>query len=74
MRSSTKSESRWIATIDTDTDNDLPTYDPLSQVAKRERARLRFAENAIHVIPVVVVLCGVILWFFSHPALPRMAS
>ncbi|KAH0974111.1 hypothetical protein GBA52_016010 [Prunus armeniaca] len=45
----------------------LPTYDPLSHVAKRERRRIRSAENAIHIIPLLLVLCAIILWFFSNP-------
>ncbi|OAY56772.1 hypothetical protein MANES_02G043601v8 [Manihot esculenta] len=52
------------------TDNDqqqLPTYDPLSHVAKKEKSRLRSAENAIHLIPLVLVLCAIILWIFSSP-------
>ncbi|KAJ6942870.1 hypothetical protein NC652_008616 [Populus alba x Populus x berolinensis] len=54
----------------TNTDKDhheLPTYDPASHVAKKERSRLRSAENAIHVIPLVLALCAIILWFFSTP-------
>ncbi|XP_050227202.1 uncharacterized protein LOC126676912 [Mercurialis annua] len=47
--------------------HELPTYDPLSHVAKKERSRLRSAENAIHLIPLVLVLCAIILWFFSNP-------
>ncbi|KAB2622832.1 hypothetical protein D8674_025014 [Pyrus ussuriensis x Pyrus communis] len=46
----------------------LPTYDPRSHVAKRERRRVRSAENAIHLIPVLLVLCAIILWFFSNRA------
>ncbi|KAL6349468.1 hypothetical protein AAG906_034125 [Vitis piasezkii] len=46
----------------------LPTYDPLSHVAKKERTRIRSAENAIHAIPVVLLLCAMTLWFFSNPA------
>ncbi|CAK7356295.1 unnamed protein product [Dovyalis caffra] len=45
---------------------ELPTYDPLSHVGKKERSRLRSAENAIHVIPLVLVLCAIVLWFFSN--------
>ncbi|XWS49154.1 hypothetical protein CRYUN_Cryun13aG0139300 [Craigia yunnanensis] len=45
----------------------LPTYNPLSHAAKKERSRLRSAENAIHIIPLVLVLCAIILWFFSSP-------
>ncbi|KAF8380594.1 hypothetical protein HHK36_028082 [Tetracentron sinense] len=48
--------------------DDSPTYNPLSDVAKRERSRLRSAENAVHLIPFVLLLCAIILWFFSHPA------
>ncbi|KAF2315100.1 hypothetical protein GH714_038159 [Hevea brasiliensis] len=47
----------------------LPTYDPLSHVAKKERSRLRSAENAIHLIPLVLVLCAIILWIFSSPVI-----
>ncbi|OMO85292.1 hypothetical protein COLO4_21678 [Corchorus olitorius] len=47
----------------------LPTYNPLSHAAKKERSRLRSAENAIHIIPLVLVLCAIILWFFSSPGL-----
>ncbi|XP_022737971.1 uncharacterized protein LOC111290773 [Durio zibethinus] len=46
---------------------ELPTYNPLSHPAKKERSRLRSAENAIHIIPLVLVLCAIILWFFSSP-------
>ncbi|KAL5975265.1 hypothetical protein ACLOJK_031944 [Asimina triloba] len=45
----------------------LPTYSPLSDVGKKETSRLKTAENAVHVIPLVLVVCGIILWFFSHP-------
>ncbi|GLT76355.1 hypothetical protein SLA2020_480230 [Shorea laevis] len=45
----------------------LPTLNPLSNAAKKERSRLRSAENAIHIIPLVLVLCAIILWFFSKP-------
>ncbi|KAA8526018.1 hypothetical protein F0562_007882 [Nyssa sinensis] len=47
--------------------NQLPTYNPQSHVAKKERIRLRSAETAVHVIPLLLVLCAIILWFFSNP-------
>ncbi|KAJ4954569.1 hypothetical protein NE237_011352 [Protea cynaroides] len=47
--------------------SDLPTYNPLSEAAKKEKSRIRFAENAVHVIPLVLVLCAFIVWFFSNP-------
>lgn len=49
-----------------DTDHQLPTYDPLSDVAKKELSRLRFAENAVHAIPLVLAFCAIVLWFFSN--------
>ncbi|PIA30928.1 hypothetical protein AQUCO_05300033v1 [Aquilegia coerulea] len=61
--SSSSSSSRIL-------DNDeLPLYDPLSDFAKKERLRMKFAENAVHVIPLVLVLCAAILWFCSNPDL-----
>ncbi|XP_010531672.1 PREDICTED: uncharacterized protein LOC104807923 [Tarenaya hassleriana] len=45
----------------------LPRYDPNSHPGKREKSRLRSSENVIHIIPLVLVLCAVILWLFSHP-------
>ncbi|KAI5670307.1 hypothetical protein M9H77_10671 [Catharanthus roseus] len=47
--------------------NELPVYEPLSETAKKERSRLKFAENAVHLIPVVLLLCAFILWFFCNP-------
>ncbi|CAN1805471.1 hypothetical protein LINPERHAP1_LOCUS24286 [Linum perenne] len=45
----------------------LPTYDPASNAAKKEKSRLRSAENAVHFIPLLLLGCAVILWFFSDP-------
>ncbi|XP_022772498.1 uncharacterized protein LOC111315189 isoform X1 [Durio zibethinus] len=42
----------------------LPTCNPLSHAAKKERSRLRSAENSIHIIPLLLVLCAIILSFF----------
>lgn len=48
--------------------NNLPiTYDPIADLAKKERARVKFAENAVHVIPLVLLVCAFILWLFSNP-------
>uniref|UniRef100_A0A7C9B2C7 Transmembrane protein n=1 Tax=Opuntia streptacantha TaxID=393608 RepID=A0A7C9B2C7_OPUST len=57
-----------------DGDGQLPVYSPVSDVAKKEKSRLRSAENAVHLIPLVLVLCAVILWFFSNPALKVAGS
>ncbi|KAL0304043.1 UNVERIFIED_CONTAM: hypothetical protein Sradi_6272400 [Sesamum radiatum] len=48
-------------------DSELPMYEPLSEAAKKEKSRARFAENAVHIIPLVLLFCGFILWFFSNP-------
>lgn len=47
--------------------NELPTNDPVAEMVKREKARVKFAETAVHVIPLVLLLCAVVLWFFSNP-------
>ncbi|KAJ4846489.1 hypothetical protein Tsubulata_039975 [Turnera subulata] len=47
--------------------NELPAYDPLVEMANKEKSRIKFAENAVHIIPFVLLLCGFILWFFSNP-------
>ncbi|XP_027364629.1 uncharacterized protein LOC113871728 [Abrus precatorius] len=47
--------------------NNLPTYDPIAELAKRERTRVKYAENAVHVIPLVLIVCAFILWLFSNP-------
>ncbi|KAF3649344.1 putative 50S ribosomal protein L19, chloroplastic-like [Capsicum annuum] len=46
---------------------ELPTFNPQSHIAKKERNRLRSAENAIHLIPLVLVLSAIVLWVFSSP-------
>ncbi|KAH0741578.1 hypothetical protein KY290_034621 [Solanum tuberosum] len=55
------------STISTETE-ELPTFNPQSHVAKKERNRLRSAENAIHLIPLILLLSAIILWVFSSPA------
>ncbi|CAH2059221.1 unnamed protein product [Thlaspi arvense] len=45
----------------------LPRYDPNSHPGKKDKSRLRSAENAIHFIPLLLILCAVILWMFSNP-------
>ncbi|KAL9242762.1 hypothetical protein vseg_016730 [Gypsophila vaccaria] len=50
-----------------DVAGNLPMYNPTSHVAKKERSHVRSAENAVHLIPLVLVLCAAILWFFSNP-------
>lgn len=52
----------------------LPTYNPESHLAKKERIRLRSAEAAVHLIPLLLIVCVVILWFFSAPGLSLSSS
>lgn len=47
----------------------LPTYDPLSHVAKKQLSSPRSAQSAVHLIPLVLLLCAIILWFFSTPGI-----
>ncbi|KAL5723996.1 hypothetical protein ACHQM5_007317 [Ranunculus cassubicifolius] len=65
------SSSRTPPDAATATD-DLPMYDPLSDFAKKERLRMKFAENAVHIIPLVLVICAAVLWFCSNPDLDTM--
>ncbi|XVF11302.1 hypothetical protein REPUB_Repub08aG0014900 [Reevesia pubescens] len=46
---------------------ELPMYDPTIEMAKKEKSRAKFAENAVHMIPLVLLLCALILWLFSNP-------
>ncbi|KAF5731036.1 hypothetical protein HS088_TW19G00639 [Tripterygium wilfordii] len=47
--------------------NELPMYDPDVEMAQKEKSRTKFAENAVHVIPFVLLLCAFILWLYSNP-------
>ncbi|KAL6977604.1 hypothetical protein U1Q18_026396 [Sarracenia purpurea var. burkii] len=47
--------------------NELPLYEPPSEASKKEKSRAKFAENAVHLIPLVLLLCALVLWFFSNP-------
>ncbi|OMO94803.1 Small GTPase superfamily [Corchorus capsularis] len=48
--------------------SELPMYDPALETAdKKEKSKAKFAENAVHLIPLVLLFCALILWFFSNP-------
>ncbi|KAL7612320.1 uncharacterized protein LOC111892131 [Lactuca sativa] len=51
--------------------NELPQYEsssPFSTPSKKDKlGRLRFSEKAVHLIPLVLLLCALVLWFFSNP-------
>ncbi|XP_048127249.1 uncharacterized protein LOC115742795 isoform X2 [Rhodamnia argentea] len=47
--------------------NELPAYDAASEMMRKEKTRNKLAENAVHIIPLVLLVCAAILWFFSNP-------
>ncbi|KAI3519608.1 hypothetical protein L2E82_31878 [Cichorium intybus] len=51
--------------------NELPQYEsssPFSTPSKKDKlGRLRFSEKAVHLIPLVLLLCALVLWLFSNP-------
>ncbi|XP_073130123.1 uncharacterized protein [Henckelia pumila] len=55
-------------------ENELPVYEPLSETAKKERFRAKFSENAVHVIPLVLLVCALILWVFSNSEIDSRGS
>ncbi|KAI5399346.1 hypothetical protein KIW84_064633 [Lathyrus oleraceus] len=64
----TSSSSSSLSPALRSSSNNLPTHDPIVELAKREKARVKFSENAVHAIPLVLLLCAVILWICSSPA------
>ncbi|KAH7557326.1 hypothetical protein ACOSP7_026992 [Xanthoceras sorbifolium] len=46
--------------------SELPLYDPVMDLAKKEK-RDKLSENAVHLIPFVLLFCAFVLWFFSNP-------
>ncbi|XP_050890330.1 uncharacterized protein LOC127095724 [Lathyrus oleraceus] len=63
----TSSSSSSLSPALRSSSNNLPTHDPIVELAKREKARVKFSENAVHAIPLVLLLCAVILWICSSP-------
>ncbi|RLN24877.1 hypothetical protein C2845_PM07G15550 [Panicum miliaceum] len=53
----------------------LPTYDPRSDAAKKEAldaSRADLARTLVHLIPVVVLLCGLLLLSLSNATVPEL--
>lgn len=65
-KSASPPRSQSVTAMEDDVELLLPRYDPNSQPGKREMSRFRFAENVIHFIPLILLLCVVILWLFSY--------
>ncbi|KAF7133477.1 hypothetical protein RHSIM_Rhsim09G0189200 [Rhododendron simsii] len=47
--------------------DELPVLEPLSEVYKKEKSRIKFGETVVHIIPFVLLFCALVLWFFSNP-------
>ncbi|KAK1417269.1 hypothetical protein QVD17_26395 [Tagetes erecta] len=48
-------------------DDNVPVYDPVSQDGMKKEHCKSSGESTIHLIPLVLIFCGFVLWFFSHP-------
>uniref|UniRef100_A0ACD5W1H2 Uncharacterized protein n=1 Tax=Avena sativa TaxID=4498 RepID=A0ACD5W1H2_AVESA len=51
----------------------LPTYNPQSDAAKKEAldaSRANLAHALVHLVPIVVLLCGLLLWSLSTTPVP----
>ncbi|KAF7154081.1 hypothetical protein RHSIM_Rhsim01G0078400 [Rhododendron simsii] len=59
-----KGSPSLISLLDTD---DLPVHELISDADKKEipRPHKSSGENAVHLIPLVLILCALILWLFS---------
>ncbi|KAF8676051.1 hypothetical protein HU200_047556 [Digitaria exilis] len=53
----------------------LPTYDPRSDAAKEalDASRADLARTLVHLVPVVVLLCGLLLWSLSNTDVPEIS-
>ncbi|XP_078168709.1 uncharacterized protein LOC144563173 [Carex rostrata] len=54
--------------------DELPTWDPQSEASKKEVAQDSPAASLVHLVPVVIILCAIILWFFSYPETNSVAN
>ncbi|XP_030468996.1 uncharacterized protein LOC115687531 isoform X1 [Syzygium oleosum] len=54
--------------------DELPAYDPVSEMTRKEKTRNKLAENGVHIIPIVLLVCAAILWFFSNPEAVNVGS
>lgn len=49
----------------------LPVHRSASDASKKEihlHGKSTTGQKAIHLIPLVLILCGFVLWIFSHPS------
>ncbi|CAL4975308.1 unnamed protein product [Urochloa decumbens] len=72
--SASSSGPSGAAAVAMDVDH-LPTYDPRSDAAKKEAldaSRADLARTLVHLVPVVVLLCGLLLWSLSSTNVPEV--
>lgn len=54
--------------------SELPAYDPVLEMMRKEKTRNKLAENAVHIIPLVLLVCAAILWFLSNPGTRKLGT
>ncbi|KAI3800058.1 hypothetical protein L1987_35365 [Smallanthus sonchifolius] len=49
--------------------NELPQPEssPFSTLKKDKLGRARFSEKSVHIIPLILLVCALVLWLFSNP-------
>ncbi|CAN8251978.1 unnamed protein product [Cochlearia groenlandica] len=70
--SSAPPKGLWMGSMVGPFDEDEPlsyNSNPPEEIIKKEKekSRAKFAENAIHIIPFVLLACALVLWLFSNP-------
>ncbi|KAF5197277.1 hypothetical protein FRX31_013136 [Thalictrum thalictroides] len=55
--------------------DNLAAYNPLPETSKKETTQFKSpGENSIHIIPLVLILCVITLWVFSHPVVDLISN
>lgn len=70
--SSSSSSSAALRALSLEAD-ELPVLEPMSEVYKKEKSRIKFGETVVHIIPFVLLFCALVLWFFSNPGNPTLS-
>ncbi|KDP32360.1 hypothetical protein JCGZ_13285 [Jatropha curcas] len=63
------SDDNIVSPVKTLSSTDLPIYKSSSDASKKEIGlhQKSVGENAVHLIPLILLLCALILWLFSYP-------
>lgn len=70
--SSSSSSSAVLRALSLEAD-ELPVLEPMSEVYKKEKSRIKLGETVVHIIPFVLLFCALVLWFFSNPGNPTLS-